>query len=174
MVVHQSLVCIYIYIYIYKWAYRTRAFVSPAPPPWGSRGHLYGYIRKYIAIYAYIHPKICILGVWACILGVWTCILSALSDHFWWSRSPRGHSTGTWRSRCACLSILEWFGESPEIGHHFPSKFGVFSMLLFKIKPPLILNRCPAMPRHARGATGARQSGVRNRCSDPMSTRAGG
>ena len=30
-----------------------------------------------MAIYGYIRPKMCILGVWICILGVWTCILGA-------------------------------------------------------------------------------------------------
>ena len=50
-------------------------FITP-PPPRGSKAHLYGYMRLYMAIYAYIHPKICILGIGVCILGVWTCILS--------------------------------------------------------------------------------------------------
>jgi len=53
-----------------------------------------------------------------------------------------------------------------KIGHHFPSKCAVVSILLFKIKPPLILPPCPPCP--------AKQSGVRNHCSDTMSTRAGG
>jgi len=56
-----------------------------------------------------------------------------------------------------------------------------FSEQMWRFLDTVVQNQAspdsPAVPRHAHGATGAtgaRQSGVRNCCSDPMSTRAGG
>ena len=43
---------------------------------------------------------------------------------FWWSWDPRGHPTGTWRSRSRFLVILAWFLES--LGSHFGQLFLIF------------------------------------------------
>jgi len=71
---HTLKYAFWIYIYIYKGAYGFVGFVCPTSPPWGTTTLLLGYIRMYVAIYLYTHPKICIWDVWACMLGVRTCI----------------------------------------------------------------------------------------------------
>ena len=61
-----------------------------------------------------------------------------------------------------------------KIGRHFPSNCAVFTILSFKIKPPGILCRIlPDLP-DLPDLPVTRGSGVKNRCSDPTSTRAGG
>jgi len=70
-----------------------------------------------------------------------------------------GAPVGFWGACMAPWATLWRPLDLLQIGHHFPSTCCVFSVVLFKIKPPLILQPCPYLPVLAYGS---QQSRVRN------------
>ncbi len=91
-------------------------------------------------------------GIWY--FGIWyfgTLVFGTWYFGIWYFGSPVG-------------SLWAIFWSLLQIGRHFPGQVLSSTAPGDRIKPPGILHRIPPLPG----------SGVRNRCSDPTSTRAGG
>ena len=95
----------YIYIYIYIQGLRP----LPPAPFWQQ------------ATVDWLTTENWFFFTWNCYFGDLEAPFWVPGTPFWWSRDPRGHPTGTWRSRCAFLLILGSFGES--LGIHFGHLF---------------------------------------------------